>query len=126
MLNQRQELFCQNVFTGKSTGEAAKLAGYSEKTAYSIGPRLLKNVEVTERIVALQDAVSSGRISAKEKKLEILENIYTHEPLPDQITSIDRIRAVAEHNKMEGDYAPEKHAILGDIEITIVHKDKGG
>lgn len=34
------------------------------------------------------------------------------------------IQAIAELNKMEGDYAPEKHAVLGGIVIEIVHRDK--
>ena len=64
--------------------------------------------------------------SKKAEKLQILEKIYTHEPDPQTITAQVTIKAVSEHNKMEGDYAPEKHAVLGDIEIIIKHEDKGG
>ena len=124
MLNQRQELFCQNVFIGKSSTDAAKLAGYSEKTAYSIGPRLLKNVEITKRIVALQVAVTSGRVATKQDRLEILTGI-ADEKHQGVITAGERIRAISEINKMAGDYAPEKHAVLGNIEIKIKYEDKG-
>ena len=104
--------------------EAAIGAGYESKYASTNTEKLLKNTSIIERLAILRAPAAVRALSTKAKKLEILENIYTHEPLPEQITSIDRIRAVAEHNKMEGDYAPEKHAVLGDIEITIVHKDK--
>lgn len=38
------------IIKGWNATDAAKKAGYSEKTAYSIGSRLLKNVEVSEEI----------------------------------------------------------------------------
>lgn len=36
----------------------------------------------------------------------------------------DPVQAIAELNKMDGDYAPEKHAVIGDIRISVVFKDK--
>ena len=125
MLNQRQELFCQNILNGKSATKAARDAGYSEKTAYSIGARLLKHVEITKRLAALQLAVSSGNIATKQQREEILTKIAT-EGHKEPITAQDKVRAIAELNKMGGDYAPEKHAVLGDIVIEIVHRDKEG
>lgn len=41
--------------------QAAIRAGYSQKTAYSIGQRLLKNVEIVEAIQAKVDALSLGK-----------------------------------------------------------------
>ncbi len=122
MLNQRQELFCINYVSGMTAKDAATQAGYNPTNT----DKLLKTTSIIERLAILRAPAIVRANSAKDRKLEILENIYTHEPLPDQITARDRIHAVSEHNKMEGDYAPEKHAILGDIEITIVHRDKEG
>ena len=49
-MTHRQELFIQEyIKTGNAT-HSAITAGYSEKTAYSIGQRLLKNVEVEKAI----------------------------------------------------------------------------
>ena len=45
-LNVRQKSFIGFYWETRNATEAAKKAGYSEKTAYSIGQRLLKNVEV--------------------------------------------------------------------------------
>jgi phage terminase small subunit len=45
-LNNKQRVFVETYLQGWNATEAAKVAGYSEKTAYSLGSRLLKNVEV--------------------------------------------------------------------------------
>lgn len=125
MLNQRQELFCQYMLQGKAAGEAARLAGYSQNTAYSIGPHLLKNVEICKRLTALQTTIAEGNIASISERKEILTKIAKGQH-KEPMTARERVQAIAELNKMEGDYAPDKHAVLGDIEITIIHRDKGG
>lgn len=45
-LNERQERFCNEYLIDLNATQAAIRAGYKEKTAYSMGQRLLKNVEV--------------------------------------------------------------------------------
>lgn len=49
-LNARQEAFINAYLQCFNATKAAIMAGYSEKTAYSIGSRLLKNVEVAAEI----------------------------------------------------------------------------
>lgn len=51
-VNDRQEKFCAFYIVNGNATEAAKQAGYSEKTAYSQGQRLLKNVEIQNRVKA--------------------------------------------------------------------------
>ena len=124
-LNQRQERFCQNIFKGMTATDAAIKARYAIRYAATNTDKLLKTTKIIERLAEMNTLVVSRIQSTKDKKLATLEKIYSHEPLPDQITPRDRIQAIAEHNKIAGDYAPDKHAVLGDIEITIVHRDKG-
>ena len=63
----RQEKFCVEYLINLNATQAAIRAGYSEKTAYSIGQRLLKNVEIKSRIKELQDKVfEDGMMSAAE------------------------------------------------------------
>ena len=100
--------------------DAAIKAGYNPTNT----DKLLKTTTIMERLAILRAPAAVSAQTAKEAKLQILEKIYKHEPDTDTITAQVTIKAVAEHNKMEGDYAPEKHAVLGDIEITIVHRDK--
>lgn len=124
MLNQRQELFCMNYVSGMTAKDAAVEAGYESKYAATNTGKLLKNTKIQERLAILRAPAVVRAKSTKEAKLQILEKIYTHEPDPQTITAQVTIKAVSEHNKMEGDYAPEKHAVLGDIVIEIVHRDK--
>ena len=56
-LNFRQEMFAREYIVNSNATSAATLAGYSEKTAYSIGSALLKNVEVKKRIDELKSEV---------------------------------------------------------------------
>jgi len=85
-LNERQELFCQYyVITNKIGGrynatQAAKDAGYSEKTAYSQGHDLLKHPEVSKRIHELErvelDKLNITREKIiREKQLLAFSNI---------------------------------------------------
>ena len=58
--NARHERFAQEVALGKSAGEAYRLAGYraANHSAETAGPRLLKNVQIQQRIVQLQQKVA--------------------------------------------------------------------
>ena len=49
-LNERQRRFADEYIISRNATQSAMKAGYSEKTAYSIGQRLLKNVEISEYI----------------------------------------------------------------------------
>lgn len=53
-LTKMQDMFCQEFIIDYHQTKAAIRAGYSKKTAYSIGNRLLKNVEIQERIDELE------------------------------------------------------------------------
>lgn len=63
MLNQKQTLFVEAFLANANATQAAIKAGYSEKTAYSQGQRLLKNVEIAER---LKERVDKAIITADE------------------------------------------------------------
>lgn len=49
-LNDRQRIFVEEYLIDRNATQAAIRAGYSKKTAYSIGQRLLKKVEIQEAI----------------------------------------------------------------------------
>ena len=50
MLNDRQGLFVSEYIKDMNATQAAIRAGYSKKTAYSQGQRLLKNVEIKKAV----------------------------------------------------------------------------
>lgn len=53
----KQKKFCVEYLIDLNATQAAIRAGYSEKTAYSLGQRLLKHAEIKSRIKELQDKV---------------------------------------------------------------------
>ena len=53
-LTAKQEKFCYEYVIDLNATQAALRAGYSEKTAYSSGSRLLKDVEIQKFIQTLQ------------------------------------------------------------------------
>jgi phage terminase small subunit len=62
-LNEKQARFCEEYIVDLNATQAAIRAGYSEKTAYSQGQRLLKDVEAQARVAEL--------IAARSKRTEI-------------------------------------------------------
>jgi phage terminase small subunit len=52
-LNPKQQKFCEQYAIYRNATKAAELAGYSKKTAYSQGQRLLKNVEIKKAIATI-------------------------------------------------------------------------
>lgn len=65
-LNQKQKAFVAEYLIDLNATQAAIRAGYSEKTAYSIGQRLLKHVEIQN---ALQKAMKE-----REERTEITQD----------------------------------------------------
>lgn len=75
-LNEQQKEFCRQYIASKDFNQtqAAINAGYSAKTAYSIGNRLLKNVEVQKYIDKLkQKRVQRVEISQDDVLKDLIE-----------------------------------------------------
>lgn len=73
-LNERQKAFCEYYAACFNATEAAIKAGYSKKTAYSIGQRLLKNVETQKYLQTLTETVKTSRIATIDEVLTYLSN----------------------------------------------------
>lgn len=63
-----------DAYEGNAT-KAAKDAGYSEKTAYSQGQRLLKNVEILQAILNRQQEERKSTIADRQERGEVLSGI---------------------------------------------------
>jgi len=73
--NAQHEMFSRAYAKRPNATEAAKQAGYSEKTAYSQGSRLLKDVEIQERISILQcEALEAAELTPNDIKRMLLED----------------------------------------------------
>lgn len=106
-LTQKQETFCLKYFELGNATEAAIVAGYSAKNARRIASENLTKLDVQKRLNELNKPLALRSQATKEAKLGKLEEIFSHEPLPESITARDRILAIAEHNKMEKVYEPD-------------------
>ncbi|MES2355598.1 MAG: terminase small subunit [Pseudomonadota bacterium] len=74
-MTPKQKAFVDEYLKDPNATEAAKCAGYSQKTAYSIGQRLLKNVEIQKAIEVAQAERSKRTLITADKVLERLEEI---------------------------------------------------
>ncbi|MBR0097034.1 MAG: terminase small subunit [Synergistaceae bacterium] len=97
-LSHRQQAFIDN-YTGNAT-EAAKLAGYSEATAYSSGQRLLKQPQIAEAIRAREQERQAPNIANREQRLVFWTAVMRD---PDESTR-DRLRASELLAKAQGDF----------------------
>jgi len=69
-LSNKQKAFVEEYLTDFNATQAALRAGYSSNTSYSMGARLLKNVEISE---AIQARLTEKTMSADEVLIRITE-----------------------------------------------------
>ncbi len=69
-LNDQERLFCEHYVKHFNGAEAARQAGYSEHTAAAIASRMLKRVNVSEKIRSL---VKETQTTAKDTRVRIVE-----------------------------------------------------
>jgi phage terminase small subunit len=81
-LTKKQDSFCWHYARNGNATKSAKLAGFSEKTAYSIGHELLKKPEIQARIQELQDAMHHEQTRAfarhSNKAIKALLQVVEH------------------------------------------------
>ena len=122
-LTEQQEKFCLYFRkTGGNKTLAAIKAGYSKKTAAAQGSRLLKNVNVNNRIKELADDAARKTIMDTVERQEQLTKI-ARDPTAE---NRDRVRAMDILNKMDG-----KYLIKVDVTVTakigeVIRKRKAG
>lgn len=75
MLTDQQKAFADFYLETGNATEAAKLAGYSEKTAYSQGGRLLKHVEVSAYIKERMAQQDAERVASADEVLRFYSSV---------------------------------------------------
>ena len=63
-MTERQKRFCEYYAASGNAADAARMAGYSHKTARSQGQRLLTNVDILKYIRRLQDELAAPRVAS--------------------------------------------------------------
>ena len=78
-LNAKQQRFCDEYLIDLNATQAAIRSGYSEKTAYSQGQRMLKNVEVKAYIDAELEKIRNEKIADVTEIMEYLTKVLRGE-----------------------------------------------
>ena len=140
-LNARQKAFCEYyVATGNATDAAIK-AGYSKRTAKSIGQRLLTFVDIKKYIDELMQKLESERIASAEEVLQILtstmrgeiqeevivvegegDGISSARIMKKQVSAKERIKAAELLGKRYALFT-DKTKIEGTLPVMIVGED---
>lgn len=140
-LNERQERFAQEYIIDLNATQAAIRSGYSEKTAYSIGQRLLKHVEIQERIQqamkerATRTGITQDRVLREYARIAFFDprKLFDEDGNPINISELDEDTAAAiagfevvqEFNiKMGGTYYTKKYKLsnkLGALDSLAKH-----
>jgi len=120
-LTDKQEKFCYEYVLHLNATKAAINAGYSEKTAYSIGGENLRKPEIQARIRYMQDNL------AETAQLSALRVLKEHEKIAfnDEEKTADKQKSLDSINNMLGYNAPTKNEYSGDaININFINHSK--
>ncbi len=106
--NARHERFAQALARGATATDAYAEAGYKgDRTAAS---RLSTNVNINRRVEEIKSRVAEKAEWTAADRLRALKNIFDASEKDDRRTAIS---AIAEANRMQGSYAPDKHEHSG-------------
>ena len=114
MLTLKQRKFVE-AYTDNATA-AALAAGYSPKTAYSQGQRLLKSVEIITAIKKRETKALKPLIAAREERQKFWTQMMANPDAKD----MDKLRASELLAKSEGDFLERREVtVSGHIDVFL-------
>ena len=117
MLNDKQELFVQHYILTRNASEAAKAAGYSERSAYNQGYRLLQDEAIQQRIYDAEQEMTTDVDVISE-----LENQYSyakgHGHTNSAIKALEILSRVRGNKTNDGDIL-NTNKIVSDIQSAM-------
>lgn len=120
-LNARQKRFCDEYLIDLNATQAAIRAGFSEKTAYSQGQRMLKNVEVKTYIDEQLEAMHSKKTADAQEVIEYLTSVmrgeHTEQTLQlvgDGVQTISEIEVSAKDRLKAAELIGKRYGIFTD------------
>ena len=116
--DNRKEKYCQLVAMGVDPVEVGKELRLSHQLGYVWRRRL----DIMQRIAEIKAQSADSAVMARVKRLERLSTIAEME-VKQPITAKEAVMAVAEINKMLGDYAPQKHQVAGEVVFRVIYDD---
>lgn len=112
VLNEKQQRFCNEYLIDLNATQAAIRAGYSEKTAYSQGQRLLKHVEVRNYIQQRMAEKEEKLIADQDEVLRYLSSVMRREMCENVVVTISTKRSF---------YEPDMNGVMR--KITEEHEE---
>lgn len=141
-MNTRQRKFCDEYLISGNATDAAIKAGYSPKTAKSIGQRLLTFVDLKQYIDAELDKLHSAKIADAQEVLEYLTAVmrgeHTEQVLKlagDGIQTITDIEVSAKERLKAAELLGKRYGLYTDrveqdvdleLNITVDYGDEEG
>lgn len=128
-MNAKQKRFCEEYIIDFNATKAAERAGYSKRSAYEMGHRLISNPSCQDYIKELAQEIKSSKIASAVEVQELLTDIIrgnaTEEtfidgtPVQKQVAMRDRLKAMELIGKYQGSFT-ENVKIQGSSMIKIV------
>lgn len=84
-MTEKQKRFADEYLIDTNATQAAIRAGYSKKTAYSQGERLLKNVEVQKYIQERMNQLASEKVATADEVVRYLTSVLRGESQGEEI-----------------------------------------
>lgn len=122
-MSEKQKKFCEIYAACGNGAEAAREAGYSERTARSQAQRLLTNVDVLKYVRQLQDEAATARI-ASLKMVKAFWSDVLHDPTE---KTADRLRAGELLARSAGAFVHrvpgdgDDYAVSGEHEDVVIY-----
>ena len=113
-MNQKQELFVHEYLLDGNATRAAQAAGYSKRTAYSIGQENLKKPEIRQAIDAAMTERKNQLIATREQR----QQFWTAVMNDGEQDMKHRLRASELLGKSFGDFT-EKTEIVSQFPTTL-------
>ena len=139
-LTPKQKRFCEEYLIDLNATQGAIRAGYSPKTAYSIGQRMLKNVEVKNYIQKHLEKIQNEKIADAKEIMTYLTAVMRGEEKEEvalfcgegiqelaekEICTKDRLKAAELLGKRYGMFT-EKLEIEGNATVQILDDIEAG
>lgn len=134
-MNERQRKFVDFYIQTGNASESARLAGYSKKTDYSIGERLLRNVEVRAAIDSRLKELESRRVAQMQEVLEHLTSALRGELTEEVVTNSgkkftvpvserDRLKAAEMLLKVQGAFKDKVDVKVSGADLFVQTLEK--
>jgi phage terminase small subunit len=121
-VREKHKLFAEEYIKTLNITQSAKNAGYSAKTAYAIGFKLLKNADIQEYIKKRMAEVDHQKIASANEVLETLTRIIRgqeKEQFDLDVAIQDKLKAAELLGKRYALFTDKLDVSGGDIAVTL-------